>query len=95
MLRLLTGENNSGANSLRTASFEIKRSLEQFLAERIVFKKKKKKTQSIFVMNGTKCSSKIFNLETKAQGEDTKSNFLLSHQKLNIGSLLFVFLWSS
>ena len=50
----MTRENHSGANSLRTASFEVKKSLEQFLAERIVLGKK---TKVYFcVMNGTKCS---------------------------------------
>ena len=49
----MTWENHLGASSLRTASFKVKKSLEQFLAERIA---SEKKNRSLFVVNGTKCS---------------------------------------
>ena len=49
----MTRGNHLGANILRTASFKVKKSLQQFLAERIA---SEKKNRSLFVVNGTKGS---------------------------------------
>ena len=92
----MTRENYLGANSLRTASFS-KKSLEQFLAERIVYVRKEKSKPICY--EWVKMQLKNSDVEAKAQGQDIKraTSCCLTRNETqqNNGSLHFVFLESS
>ena len=80
----------------RTASFEVKKSLEQFLAEQISVRKEKSKS---VCYEWDKMQLKKSDLEAKAQGEDMKRAtsccLTRNEARQNIASLHFVFLGSS